>query len=57
MRKLIGNADTVKVSRLLKKWVGQGLLTKIDTGAKKTAKYRLPSGEMADFLFAEGKSK
>jgi len=55
VRKIIGNADTVKVSRLLKKWVDKGLLTKIDTGAKKTAKYRLPSGEMADFLFADGK--
>ena len=55
VRKIIGNADTVKVSRLLKKWVDQGLLTKIDTGAKKTTKYRLPSGKMADFLFAGGK--
>ena len=57
VRKIIGNADTVKVSRVLKKWVDQGLLTKIDTGAKKTTKYRLPTGEMADFLFAEGKCK
>lgn len=55
VRKIIGNEDTVKVSRLLKKWVDQGLLTRIDTGAKKTAKYRLPSGEMADFLFVDGK--
>jgi len=36
---------------------GTKFLTKIDTGAKKTAKYRLPSGEMTDFLFAEGKCK
>jgi ATP-dependent DNA helicase RecG len=57
VRKIIGNADTVKVSRLLKKWVDRGLLIRIDTGAKKTAKYRLPSGEMIDFLFAESKSK
>lgn len=55
VRKITGNADTIKVSRLLKRWVEQGLLMKIDTGAKKTAKYRLPSGEMADFLFAGGK--
>ncbi len=57
VRKIIDNADTVKVSRLLKKWVDQGLLIKIDTGAKKTTKYRLPSGGMIDFLFAESKSK
>lgn len=57
VRDIIGIADTVKVSRLLKKWVDKGLLIKIDTGSKKSAKYRLPSGEMVDFLFADTKSK
>lgn len=42
VRKIIDNPDTSKVSRLLSKWVHQGLLIRIETGAKKTAKYRLP---------------
>lgn len=57
IRGITGNADTIKVSRLLKKWVDNGLLLKIDTGSKKSTKYRLPSGEMVDFLFADPKSK
>lgn len=57
VRDIIGNTDTVKVSRLLKKWADKGLLIKIDTGSKKLSKYRLPSGEMVDFLFADPKSK
>lgn len=57
VRRILGKADTVKVSRLLKKWVEQGLLARIYTGSKKNIKYRLPSGEMTDFLFAGSKSK
>ncbi len=46
--------DTSRVSRLLRKWVEQGLLIKVDTGAKKTVKYRLPIDEEEDNLFAGG---
>lgn len=42
VREIINNPDTSKVSRLLSRWVHQGLLIKIETGAKKTTKYRLP---------------
>ena len=52
VRKIISNPDTSKVSRLLRQWVDQGLLIKIDTGAKKTVKYRLPSGVDLD-LFSQ----
>jgi len=38
VRKIIKNPDTSKVSRILRKWVEQGLLIKIDTGAKKNYK-------------------
>ncbi len=48
------NPDTSKVSRLLKQWVYQGLLIKIDTGAKKTVKYRVPIDEKEEYLFAKG---
>jgi len=44
--------DTSKASRLLKRWVDQGLLIKIDTGAKKTVKYRLPIDKEQERLFA-----
>ncbi|MBU0897158.1 MAG: hypothetical protein KKB76_06020, partial [Candidatus Omnitrophica bacterium] len=57
VRKILGKTDTVKVSKILKKWVDQGLLRRIDSKSKKNIKYRLPSGEMADFLFTQGKSK
>ena len=53
VRKIILKPDTSKVSRLLKKWVDHGLLVKIDTGSKKTAKYRLPSDEAQRALFAD----
>ena len=53
VRKIINNPDTSKVSRLLKKWVQQGLLIKIYTGAKKTVKYRLPVIEEELSLFAK----
>lgn len=43
VRSIIDNPDTSKVSRLLAKWVSQGLLIKIETGSKKTVKYRLPA--------------
>ena len=52
VRKIIKNPDTSKVSRILRKWVEQGLLIKIDTGAKKTVKYRLPIDEEREYLFA-----
>jgi len=52
VRKIIKNPDTSKVSRILRKWVEQGLLIKIDTGAKKTIKYRLPIDEEREYLFA-----
>ena len=42
--------DTSKVSRMLKKWVIQGLLIKI--GEKKSAKYRLPIDKEQQDLFA-----
>ncbi len=54
VRKVIQNMDTSKVSRILKKWVDKGLLIKVDTGAKKTVKYRLPVDEEQDNLFAGG---
>ena len=55
VRRITGIKDTMKVSRLLRKWYEQGLLKKIDTGSKKTVKYKLSSSEMTDILFAEGK--
>ncbi len=36
---------------MLKKWVEQGLLIKIETGAKKTVKYRLPINTGRQDLF------
>ena len=46
VRKIINKPDTSKVSRLLKNWVIQGLLIKIDTGAKKIVKYKLHSAHL-----------
>ena len=57
VRKILGKTDTVKVSKLLKKWVDQGLLVRINSKSKRNIKYRLPSGEMTDFLFTSGESK
>ena len=54
VRKIIDNPDTSKVSRLLRKWVKQGLLIKIETGSKKTVKYRLPVDKGQEYLFAKG---
>ena len=51
VRKIIKNPDNSKVSRILRKWVEQGLLIKIDTGAKNTIKYRLPIDEEREYLF------
>jgi predicted transcriptional regulator len=53
VRKIIKNPDTSKVSRLLKKWVEQGLLIRLSTGAKKTVKYRLPIDKDEVDLFAK----
>jgi ATP-dependent DNA helicase RecG len=49
--------DTSKVSRLLSRWVKQGLLTKIvpRTGAKRNIRYRLPVSDEKN-LFATDKS-
>lgn len=52
VRLIIGNPDTAKVSRILKRWVDQGLLVKIDRGAKKTVSYRLPIDTKQGLLFA-----
>jgi ATP-dependent DNA helicase RecG len=52
VREIINNPDTSKVSRILKRWVEQGLLIKVDTGAKKTVKYRLPIDGEQGYLFA-----
>jgi ATP-dependent DNA helicase RecG len=56
VRRIIRIPDTSKVSRLLKKWTEQGLLIKIDTGSKKTVKYRLPIDEERENLFVGPKS-
>jgi len=56
VRAIIGNPDTAKVSRILKKWVSQGLLVKLDRGAKKTVSYRLPIDNKQGFLFAGAKT-
>tara|TARA_B100000315_G_scaffold41810_1_gene36717 strand:+ start:4513 stop:4959 length:447 start_codon:yes stop_codon:yes gene_type:complete len=53
VRKIIDNPDTSKVSRLLRKWVSQGLLIKIETGSKRTVKYRLPVDKEQESLFAK----
>ncbi len=42
VRRILGIPDVSKVSRLLKRWVDQGLLIKPDTGSRKVTKYRLP---------------
>lgn len=47
VRTIIDNPDTSKVSRLLAKWVSKGLLIRIETGSKKTVKYRLPAEKQA----------
>jgi ATP-dependent DNA helicase RecG len=51
VRSIINNPDTSKVSRLLKRWVDQKLLYKIETGAKKTIKYGLAVDGGKDDLF------
>lgn len=56
VREITGNPDTSKVSKFLKKWVEHGLLIKIETGSKKTVKYRLPIDIGNEFLFAKGKA-
>lgn len=53
-RKILNNPDTSKISRILKRWVEQGLLVKVDSGAKKTVKYRLPVDEDKNLLFVSG---
>jgi ATP-dependent DNA helicase RecG len=43
VREITGNPHTSKVSRILKKWVDQGLLIRIDSISKRRVKYRLPA--------------
>lgn len=53
VREIVGNPDTSKVSRLLRKWVLQGLLLRSESGSKKNTRYRLPiSDKRQEFLFA-----
>lgn len=55
VREIVGNPDTSKVSRLLRKWVSQGLLLRSENGSKKNTRYRLPiSDKGQEFLFAMG---
>lgn len=51
-REILHLGDTVKVSRLLNRWVKQGVLTKITprTGSKKNVRYRLPSADEKLYL-------
>lgn len=42
VREITGNPDSFRISRLLKKWVDQGLLIRIESGSKRRVKYRLP---------------
>ena len=42
VRRITGNPDTSKVSRLLSVWTKHGFLIKVETGAKKTSRYILP---------------
>ncbi|MFC2146701.1 RNA-binding domain-containing protein [Acidobacteriota bacterium] len=57
VREITGNPDSSKVSRLLKKWVDQGVLVKIETGSKRSVKYRLPVDKNEGYLFARGGCK
>jgi hypothetical protein len=43
-KEIITNHDKSKVSGMLKRWVAQGLLNIEEPGAKKAARYSLPSG-------------
>ncbi|MCB4756519.1 MAG: putative DNA binding domain-containing protein [Elusimicrobia bacterium] len=57
-RKILGISDTVKMSKLFKRWVKQGLLmsSTSNSGAKRNMRYRLPaSDESTLFTKAEGK--
>lgn len=57
-RAILHLSDTVKVSKLLNRWVRQGLLTKIvpRTGAKRNVRYRLPmADEKSLFTLDKGK--
>lgn len=57
-RKVLKIEDTIKISKLLNRWVKQGLLTKITprTGAKRNVRYRLPTLEEKN-LFTNDESK
>jgi ATP-dependent DNA helicase RecG len=53
VRQIVGNPDTSKVSRLLRKWVAQGFLLKLESASKKKSRYRLPMvDKREEFLFA-----
>lgn len=57
-RKVLRISDTVKVSKLFRRWVKQGLLIQIipRKGAKRSARYRLPSSDERS-LFTIDQSK
>ena len=57
VREIIKNPDTMRVSKLLTKWVNQGLLIKLDNSAKRNAKYCLPDSPALDSLFSKEQSK
>lgn len=52
-REITGIRDTLKMSRLLSKWVEKGLLEKIGQ-AKKNSFYRKTGQEMPKALFSKG---
>jgi len=57
-RKITGIPDTTKVSKLLSRWVEQGLLIKLNTSAKRNVKYCLPErSPLLDFLFTKGEGR
>lgn len=58
VRRLLRISDTIKASRLLKRWTERGLLTRIvpRSGAKRNIRYRLPNIDEKS-LFAEAESK
>ncbi len=45
---LIAGMDTLKASKILKRWVEQGVLLKDDSGGKRHTVYRKPSPAEAD---------
>jgi ATP-dependent DNA helicase RecG len=50
VRNITGVSDTLKASKLLTRWVQQGILIKWDTSAKRNAKYCLPDALILDIF-------